>query len=270
MITVVAILIALLGLALGSFLNVVVPRLKRRQSLGGRSRCLRCRHQLATRDLIPLVSFLLVRGRCRYCHQKISWRYPAVEFATAAAFVALFLRFGFTLDWAVGAALSLFLIALFVFDLVYRIVPDEVSLPGAGVALVGSIGLGVAYSSLLWGALLGSGFFALQYFVSRGRWVGDGDIRLGLLAGASLGLRRTIVALVLAYVSGAVLSLGLLVAKRANLRTQLPFGSLLTVAIFVSFLFGQQMADWYLSGALFQTLGLDRVAEWVLARQYGL
>lgn len=268
--TVVALLIALLGLALGSFLNVLVPRRKAGQSLGGRSRCPRCKHQLATGDLIPLVSFLWLRGRCRYCRRKISWRYPAVEFATAAAFVALFLRFGWGLHWVVGAVLSVFLIALFVFDVLYRIVPDEVSLPGAGVALVGSAVLGVAFSSLVWGALLGTGFFALQYFVSRGRWVGDGDIRLGLLTGVSLGLRQTIVALVLAYVSGAVLSLGLLLARRATLRTQLPFGSLLTAAIFVSFLFGPQMADWYLSGALFSTLGLDRVADWVLSRQYGL
>lgn len=268
--TVITLLIALLGLALGSFLNVLVPRLKKRQSLGGRSRCLRCRHQLAARDLFPLVSFILLRGRCRYCHRKISWRYPAVEFATATAFVVLFLRFGFTLDWVVGAMLSLFLIALFVFDLLYRVVPDEVSLPGAGLALVGSIGLGVAYSSLLWGALLGSGFFALQYFVSRGQWVGDGDIRLGLLTGVSLGLRRTLVALVLAYVSGAILSLVLLATKRANFRTQLPFGSLLTAAVFVSFLFGHQIADWYVSGAAFHLLGFDRLADWYFTRQYGL
>lgn len=268
--TIITLLIALLGLALGSFLNVVVPRLKKRQSLGGRSRCLRCRHQLATRDLVPLLSFILLRGRCRYCRRRISWRYPAVEFVTAAALVVLFFRFGLTMDWVVGAVLLLFLIALFVFDLLYRLVPDEVSLPGAGLALIGSIGLGIAASSLVWGALLGAGFFAVQFFGSRGRWVGDGDIRLGLLAGVSLGFRRTVVALVLAYVGGALLSLVLLITKRATLRTQLPFGSLLTVAVFVCFLYGHQIANWYVSGAPFHLLGLDRLADWYFSRQYSL
>lgn len=268
--TPVVFLLFLLGLAWGSFLNVVVPRVQRRQSLGGRSRCLNCRHELLARDLVPLVSFVVLRGRCRFCRKPISWRYPLVELATGIVFVILFLRFGFSLTWLVGTVVSLFLIALFLFDLLYRTLPDEISLPGAGLALAGSLLLGLDFWSLLWGAILGTGFFAMQYFISRGRWVGDGDIRLGLLAGVSLGLSRLVVALVLAYVAGALISIGLLLGKRATLKTQLPFGSLLTAAVLVSFLSGDAIAEWYRSGALFSGLGLDAIAEWFVVRLYGL
>lgn len=249
---------------------MVIPRVRLRESWGGRSRCPHCRRVLETRDLIPLVSFLLLRGRCRWCRRRISLRYPLVELATAVAFLVLWLRFGWSWTLAVGAVLTLFLIALFVLDFEHQIVPDELSLPGAAVALAGSLGLGIPFSSLILGAILGAGFFGLQYALSRGRWVGDGDVRLGLLMGVALGFGRTVVALILAYLAGAVVSLALLAARRAKLQTRLPFGTFLTLATFVSFVWGSAIAGWYASGGPFTGLGLDRVVEWFVVRLYHL
>lgn len=266
----IVVILALAGLALGSFLNVLIPRLKDRKPLTGRSRCLKCGRVLPKRDLVPLVSFALLKGRCRFCQQRISWRYPLVEFVTTAALLILYGRFGLRGEFFLGSLLALLLIPLFVLDLKHRIVPDELSLTGAGVMLVGNLLNGVPFRSLLLGGIVGAGFFGLQYLVSRGKWVGDGDIRLGLLAGFSLGWSATLVALVLAYIAGMLLALWLLATKRANLKSQLPFGTLLTAATFASFLWGDAIAGWYTSGALFTLLGLDRLADWVLIRVYGL
>lgn len=261
-------LLVLLGLSLGSFLNVVIPRLKAGEALTGRSRCPSCRQTLSAKDLIPLVSFSLLAGRCRYCRRPISWRYPLVELFTAGALVVLYLRFGPASEFVVGALLVLFLIPLFVLDLTDQLVPDHLSLPAAGVALIGSLVVGQGFGSLLAGGILGAGFFAVQYLISRGRWVGDGDIRLGLLTGFALGFRRTVVALVLAYTAGAVISLGLLAARRVSLKSRLPLGTLLVTALFVSLLAGEQIADWYLQGGLFEGLGLAHLVDWFLAQQY--
>ncbi|MBI3115233.1 MAG: prepilin peptidase [Candidatus Kerfeldbacteria bacterium] len=265
-----AILFALVGLALGSFVNVLVPRWAAGESIGGRSRCPRCRRTLAARDLIPIVSFVALRGRCRRCHQPIPRRYPLVELGTAAVLAVTALHVGLAPALFVYAPLAVFLVALFVFDWQHQLVPDELSLPAAGLALVGNLFLGLSFSSLLLGGILGAGFFALQYVVSRGRWVGDGDIRLGLLAGFALGFERTIVALVLAYVVGALVGVALLARGRVTLSSHLPFGMLVTAATFVSLLWGDAIIAWYMSGAFFRGLGLDAIAEWFISRRHGL
>lgn len=256
-------MIFLLGAALGSFLNVVISRGHRGKSLGGRSRCQTCRHVLAARDLIPLISFLWLRGRCRYCRKPISLQYPLVELAAALLLTLLFVFDGLSLRFAVHAVNGLFLLVLFVFDLRYREVPDEISLPACGLALLGNLLLGVPLVSLLLGGALGLTFFGLQFVISKGRWIGDGDIRLGLLAGFSLGLPRTIVALVVAYLVGAVIGLWLLGTRRARLTSHLPFGTMLTAAIFLSSFAGSRLIEWYLDGGVIRSVGLVPASAWL-------
>lgn len=263
-------LATLLGLIVGSFLNVVVARVPKDQPLTGRSRCPHCRQTLGVSDLVPLVSFVLLRGRCRFCQKAIAWRYPLVELACGFLFALAALRFGVSWSALWLVVVGSFALALFVIDLERQVVPDQLSLPaallGGGLAFL----TGRAFTNLALGAIVGAAFFALQYVISRGRWVGDGDIRLGVLVGASLGLRDLIVAVVLAYVAGALVALGLLVARRARLSSRLPFGAFLMPALVVAFVAGGPIATWYLDGGPYVALGLDRVADWFLIRHYGL
>lgn len=266
-----AVLLAtLLGLIVGSFLNVVAARVPKDQPLTGRSRCPHCRRTLGTPDLVPLVSFILLRGRCRTCHRAIAWRYPLVELVCGALFAFAVFRFGVSWSALWLAVVGSFALVLGVIDLERQVVPDQLSLPAAVLGFGLAFFTGRAFTNLALGAMVGAAFFATQYFVSRGRWVGDGDIRLGAFVGASLGLRDLIVAVVLAYVTGAVAALGLLVARRARMSSRLPFGAFLMPALVIAFVAGGPIATWYLDGGPYVALGLDRVADWFLIRHYGL
>lgn len=238
--------ITLFGLCLGSFFNALAYRIGTKQSIAhGRSKCPHCETTIAWRDLVPVLSFLLLRARCRNCHQAISWQYPLVELATAAALVALYVRFGLTPEFWVAAVVTLFLVPIFLTDWRYYLIPDSLSVTGL-VAVFGlQLWFGVSLQSLLWGILVGAGFFAWQYILSRGRWIGAGDIRLGALMGTALGLSRTLVALFLAYISGAIVALVFIARRQKQADSRLPFGTFLVVATFVTLLFGFEMAAWY-------------------------
>ncbi|KKU14174.1 MAG: Type 4 prepilin-like protein leader peptide-processing enzyme, partial [Candidatus Magasanikbacteria bacterium GW2011_GWC2_45_8] len=179
------------GLLLGSFINMIVWRIPNGVTLKGRSLCVHCLHTLAWIDLIPVVSFLLLRFKCRYCLQKISWRYPLLELATAVALVFAWIArpdyFAVPLDVSFVVLSTGMLVALFVIDHEYQIVPDVITLPAIAVFMILQIARGVQVGSLLFAALLAGGFFAAQYVFSKGRWIGDGDIRLGILMGVILG-----------------------------------------------------------------------------------
>lgn len=266
-----AVLLAtLLGVSVGSFLNVVIARLPAGERITGRSRCPHCRRTLAARDLVPLISFVLLRGRCRSCRRPIPWRYPLVEFFCGALFAAALMRFGVSWSALWLIVVGSFAVALFIIDLERQVVPDQLSLPAAALGFGLAFLTGRTFTNLALGAMVGAAFFTVQYVLSRGRWVGDGDIRLGLLVGASLGLRDLVVAVVLAYGVGALVALGLLVARRARLTTRLPFGAFLMPALVAAFLAGGPIAAWYLDGGPYVALGLDRVADWFLVRIYGL
>ena len=235
------------GLMVGSFLNVVIVRLATGESpLGSRSRCPRCRQTIAWYDNIPLVSFVLLGRRCRRCRAPIAWQYPLVELATGAVFALLFWRFGLTLDAFILAVFSCFLIIIFVYDWRHSLILDVVTVPAMAVAVVGTLLRGFTWSDLLLGAVIGGGFFAAQFLVSRGRWIGGGDIRLGSLMGLMLGLQQLLVAGLLAYVVGAAAALPLLVSGRKQLASPMPFGTFLTAATFITFLCGPPLLSWYL------------------------
>lgn len=241
-----------LGAAIGSFCNVVIYRLHVGDSpTRGRSYCPHCKHELAAADLIPILSFVLLRGKCRYCRQPISWQYPGVELAMAGLSLLMVQRFDLTVAAAFGIVLSAFFVIIFVYDLKYQLILDRVSIPAAVVGLAGSLVIGRSIGAVLLGGLIGGGFFLLQYLLSKGRWIGGGDIRLGAALGFALGWPLVGVGLVLSYLIGAVVALPLLAAKKSSWTSLLPFGTFLTVAGLVTFLYGDAILHWYLRGGFF-------------------
>lgn len=250
----------LIGLCVGSFLNVVIFRTRNERSIvRGRSRCTVCQIELKPTELVPVFSFLFLRGRCRMCASKISLQYPLVEFVTGSLFLLFFLRYtqGFALqDYINSTNIGIaflrdivfvaFLVIVFVYDLRYVEILDRFTVPAMGFALVMNLLLGVDAKSMLLGAAVLGGFFLIQYTVSKGRWVGGGDIRMGLLMGLMLGLRDGLMALFVAYMIGAAFGLLLIVSKRANWKTAIPFGTFLSIATLIVLLFGKPMLYWYL------------------------
>lgn len=255
-----ALLLFAVGVCVGSFLNVLVFRTHEGEVLGGRSHCLACEKPIAWYDLIPVVSFFILRGRCRSCKGVISWQYPLVELAMGALFLFFYLRYAtstFLPDLANAQNLwlfllrdlifSVFLVIIFVYDLRYVLILDRFTIPGMIVAAILNLWLGVPIWSLLAGGAALGGFFLVQYLVSRGTWVGDGDIRMGALMGLMLGFRDGLVALFLSYVIGAIFGLFLLAARKATPKTQIPFGTFLAVGTLTALLYGERIVDWYLS-----------------------
>ena len=232
---------------MGSFLNAVIYRLHQGVSfLGGRSYCPFCKHDLRSGDLVPLFSFIFLRGKCRYCHKSISWQYPLVEAGTALSFIILYLRFSLTPEFFVYLVYASFLIVIFTYDLRYYLILDKVTVPAMIVALILSVFvLEVRGWDLLYGLLLGGGFFLVQFLVSRGKWVGGGDIRLGALMGLMLGYKYLLVALFAAYVLGSVIGVFLILFGKKGWKSQVPFGTFLSVGAFIAFIFGQAIIDYY-------------------------
>lgn len=259
-------IIFIFGLIIGSFLNVVILRLEAKKSfLFGRSACPSCKKTIGWYDNIPLVSFLALGGRCRQCKKSISWQYPLVEFFTAAIFVWLNWHFGLSLKFFVLAVSSCFLLIIFVYDLKYYLILDRVAVPAIIFAFLANLYLGLGFWNLILGAIIGGGFFALQFFAScivlsfnkqfsvsfkwedKGKWVGDGDIRLGILMGLILGWKFLLVALFLAYTIGAIFGLVLIAWNKKKMSSAVPFGPFLVAATFIAIVYGRDLLNWYLN-----------------------
>jgi prepilin signal peptidase PulO-like enzyme (type II secretory pathway) len=244
-------LIFLLGACIGSLLTCIIDRLATEEEtwLRGRSRCPKCRTALSARSLVPIFSWLFQRGKCRTCHEQISWTYPLIEVATGTLFVLAFLERGLEngplllRDWYLIAIL----IIIFVFDLLYGLIVDSVTLPAIGILTLTSLYFGMPWQVLLFGVLLGAGFFGFQYIVSRGRWIGGGDIRLGALMGAALGWQRVLVALFFSYVVGAIVAMILLGLRRKQWSESVPFGTFLAVGTIIALYWGDAIIGWYVA-----------------------
>ncbi len=236
----------LLGLGIGSFINVVVLRTRSEEKLTGRSHCPNCMYQLGWYDLLPVASYLLLRAKCRKCAEPISSQYPLIEAITAASFIIIAMWF---MDQPLHMAIYFFytalLIIIFVYDLKYYLILDKFTLPGIVLAFIGGLLLGIPWYLLLLSIAIGGGVFLIQFIVSRGKWIGGGDIRLGALMGAMLGWPHILIALFLSYVVGALISLSLIVVKQKTMHDMLPFGTFLALATFLTFIFGDDLLSWY-------------------------
>lgn len=215
------IFVGLFGLCVGSFLNVVINRLRNKESFFGRSKCPKCSHKLSFFDLVPLFSFLTLKGKCRYCKEKISWQYFLVEFATAFLFIAVFVFNYFILQFNPFLfirdliVISSF-VTIFVYDSKYMEIPDEISIPTAVLIAIFNFIVYKDIQSIIFGATFGAMFFIVQFIISKGKWIGGGDIRMGLIIGILFGSQKAIMAIFLSYFIGAIYSIPILVNKYFN------------------------------------------------------
>jgi len=238
------------GLVIGSFLNVVIARVPERRSLWmPGSTCPGCGNAIAWHDNIPLVSFLVLQGRCRACAAPIPWRYPLVEATTAALFVAAWLVFGGDLRQFVMAVVFLaMLVAITVIDLRHQIIPDVITLPGIGVGLVASVAADrVSWLQSVVGILVGGGLFVLVIVLSRGG-MGGGDLKLGAMLGAFLGWQALLVGLFVAVMLGGLSAVALLASRRLARKDAIPFGPFLALGGAVALFWGDAILAWYLGG----------------------
>lgn len=252
------------GLCVGSFLNVVIHRLPRAAGLSGRSQCPHCGVRLAWFDLIPVLSFLLLRARCRNCRAPIAWRYPLVELATGLIALAMVDRFGLTAAAALYFVFAAALVAVTFIDLDWKIIPDVITLPGLLVGLAAVLGAHLAARSgldppalvvtparALAGAVGGPAglwLIALAYQRLTGiEGLGMGDVKLAGLLGAFLGGAGVFLTIFLASAAGSVVGLALMAARRGSTRTALPFGTFLAPAGLLVLLYGSSLMGWYFS-----------------------
>ena len=233
------------ALAVGSFLNVVVARVPESRSLGGRSACPACAETIAWYDNLPLVSYLVLRGRCRHCKGRISPLYPAVELVTAILIVAAFWRFGLTAYGALAACFSAVLVALSVIDLKHRIVPNRIVLPAAGITLVAHTLIDPSPEWLL--AAVGASGFFLAAALIHPAGLGMGDVKLALLLGAMLG-QSVLVAIMLGFIAALVPSVVLFAMHGAKARKMaLPLVPFLALGSIVALYWGSPLLGGYTS-----------------------
>lgn len=245
--------IGLIGVFLGSFLSAWVFREHENISIcKGRSFCPECKHLLAGFDLVPLFSFLFLQGKCRYCQEQISYRYFFTEFLTGIIFVFLGIFYHASFDFLpvqffISLFASVFLLAIFISDFLYLEIPFSFTIFPAFLLFISNFFLHFEdWKSLVFGGILGGAFFAFQFLLSKGKWIGGGDIWLGLFMGILLGFQKTLLALSLAYIFGAIVGIFLLLTKNANRKTAIHFGTFLSLATFVAMLWGEKIIRWYL------------------------
>lgn len=241
-----------LGLAVGSFLNVVVFRLETGESfVFGRSHCQSCMQELVWFENIPLLSFLFLHGKCRHCNAKLSWQYPLVEIITALTFAATALIFSYNNILVIIFALFFLLILSFailiaIYDLRFSLIPD-VFLQGINIATFSFLVLSWLYPNILMplilpsplssviGALVAGGFFFLLVWLSKETWMGWGDVWLGVWGGALLGIELTQLFITASFTLGAVIGVGLLLFQKKTLKAEIPFAPYILLAGFVLF-----------------------------------
>ncbi|NYE56507.1 prepilin peptidase [Carboxydothermus ferrireducens] len=240
-------IIFLFGLIIGSFLNVVIYRLPRGQSiLYPPSTCPNCGQRLKPWHLIPVVSFLLQKGRCAYCGGKISFKYPLVELITAFIFSVVYMKFGLSFLTLKHLLFFIFLIPLFFLDLENYLLPDKLTYPLflAGI-LINLITRELSWKSLIFGVITGFGLLFLLALISRGG-IGGGDIKLAAGLGAFLGFPLILETLFLAFFFGGLTGIILLLTKKKARGDMVPFGPFLIGAAFITVLWGEKIIKWYL------------------------
>jgi prepilin signal peptidase PulO-like enzyme (type II secretory pathway) len=255
-----------LGLIIGSFINCLVWRLYKEETLMGRSYCPKCRHQIDWYDNIPVVSWIFLGGRCRHCRKPISVQYPLVEFLTGVLFALVFIKFfgaGFAYSsydfyfWLLDSAKLWWLLAdwlaisaltiVFIFDTRWLLI----SLPAILWSAAGIFGLdlilGYSLGNILLCVLIGAGFFGLQFLLTRGRGIGEGDIWLGGLMGLIFpDWHLLLAALFMSYMLGGATGLVMMAAWGKKLKTKLPLGVFLALGSIIALFFGRSLIGWYL------------------------
>jgi len=256
--------IFLIGLSFGSFVNALVYRLNSNLSMWDRSHCPKCSHKLSTLDLIPVFSFLFLKCRCRYCKKKISWQYPLVELVVGILFSLIYLKFIINYDFinsdllqVVDSSLlflyTIILVTIFVYDLKYYIILNKVLFSGIILGLIVLIFESIYIWSLeliithVFSIFIVFGFFLVLYLLSKGKWIGAGDVKFGILLGVILSWQQSLVMLFFTYVIGAIVGVILLISKKKKLKEKVPMGTFLVIGTFISIFVGEYVLEWYLN-----------------------
>ena len=243
----------LFGLVWGSFLNVVIHRLPLGRSLvSPRSRCPSCGKPVAAYDNVPLLSYVVLRGRCRHCKASIAVRYPFIEAALGGASLSSLLRHGVSVDYVAELGFVAAMVALIFIDFDHQVLPNSITLPGAalGLALAGPR-VDVSFLDALLGAMLGAGLLFLVsevYFrLRKVEGLGMGDVKMMGMVGAFVGWKGVLLTLFLGSLSGTLVGLVVMAASKGDLRTKLPFGTFLGMGGIATVYLGERLIGWYTS-----------------------
>ena len=243
----------LLGLSFGSFMNVCIYRIPLKKSIiSPPSTCPHCGERIKFYDNIPLLSYLLLSGRCRRCNHPVSWRYPIVEGLTGLLSLALFIRYGFSYQYILAFLFAATLVTISFIDLDHKIIPDILSLPG----IVAGLGVSFLPGSPFWldsliGAVAGGGTLFLVAFIYEritGReGMGGGDIKLLAMIGAWMGWRSLPLIVLISSLTGAVIGSIFILFAGKGYRVRIPFGPFLSLGALFYLFFGSEFAKWYFS-----------------------
>jgi prepilin signal peptidase PulO-like enzyme (type II secretory pathway) len=253
-----------LGLAFGSFVGALTWRLhEKKDFIRARSQCENCGHQLGAADLIPIFSWLWLRGRCRYCRKPIGWQSPLLELAVGLLFGGSYLLWPHTLNsWQAILSFGIWLIyiillvALLIYDFRWMLLPDSLVFPLIALGLLdaalrlyqtGDLTIINYAAYTFFGACVLGGLYWLLNAVSKGRWVGFGDVKLGLFIGITLGWQQALLVLFLANLIGSLVAIPALLLGKLSMKSRLPFGPFLILAFLIVGLLGKYLLAWYLS-----------------------
>jgi leader peptidase (prepilin peptidase)/N-methyltransferase len=241
------------GGMVGSFLNVCIFRLPKEESIiWPGSHCPHCKNAIKFYDNIPVVSYFLLRGKCRYCKGSISLQYPLVEGITALSSLFLIIKFGPSLSYLFYFAFVAALIVITVIDLYHQIIPDVISLPGIGMGLLASLLIPqiTLFNSLI-GILLGGGslFIVATFYqwLFKREGMGGGDIKLLAMIGAFLGWKAVLLTILLSSLIGSVTGILMVVVKGKDFKYAIPFGPFLSLGAVISLFYGEEIVRWYLA-----------------------
>ncbi len=239
------------GLALGSFLNVCIYRIPLKESvISPPSKCPQCGKRIKFYDNIPLLSFILLSGKCRYCNNPISWRYPIIETITGLLSIALFIRYGLSFQYFILLFFAMALVTISFIDLDHQIIPNIISLPGILAGLVVSI----VFEHVLWldsfiGIIVGGGALYLigwgYEFITGKEGIGGGDVKLLAMIGAWLGWRPLALIVLMSSLVGIIIGSVFLLMSGKGLRSRIPFGPFLSIGSLLYLFFGRELTSWY-------------------------
>ena len=240
------------GAIVGSFLNVCIVRLPKEESIvTPGSHCPRCNNPIKFYDNIPMISYLVLRGKCRHCNESISIQYPLIEGITALSSFLLFDKFGATLSYLFYFSFVSALIIITVIDLYHQIIPDVISIPGIGVGLLGSLIIPYisVFNSLI-GILVGGGSLflvaTLYQWLFKREGMGGGDVKLLAMIGAFLGWKSVILTILLSSFIGSIVGIAIMLLKGKDFKYAIPFGPFLSLAAVISLFYGETLISWYL------------------------
>ena len=249
MLTVISIIF---GALVGSFLNVCICRLPEEESIiWPGSHCPHCKKPIRFYDNLPLISYFLLRGKCRYCKKTISLQYPLIEGITALSSLFLFMKFGPSLSYLFYFAFVAALTVMTVIDLYHQIIPDVISLPGIGVGLLASLLIPqLTFLNSLIGILLGGGSLflvaTLYQWLFKREGMGGGDVKLLAMIGAFLGWKAVLLTILLSSLIGSITGILIMVMKGKDFKYAIPFGPFLSLAAVISLFYGENIIRWYL------------------------